>query len=421
LNLGDFIMANGQITMLSVKTADSIAERKRVFFRPSTSSDVIKVGHLVCYNSDLAADYKERTVNPATAQLGGSGATTYAEGAQTYNARFTVVEKPSSSTNTRHFAGIVAALGPLAGTDGDEIEIVPLKEGVVVPVWTNANCAINTTVLGVANNSYIAQVSTQDGDPLAIGVVVETVDRSNTNGLVWCRLYGNLGIGLEGGFLQPTRALATGDAAGLRLDVSNLFTSSGATGPRTYGIYVTGSRDSDYALDTAGCDDAGIRVSISNYAENGSVYNFRGINVCATNRGGGIVGELDNIISVSTKTDGGSETTVIGLKVDNEHLDNANPTELGGVDIALCREGGTATTEYGLQLRTRGTINSAINSAIRVSKDATDHGFVNLFTIEADGVDYSALAADITWDSGDVKIPIVLGTTTYYLVAWAGS
>ena len=70
-----------------------------------------------------------------------------------------------------------------------------------------------------------------------------------------------------------------------------------------------------------------------------------------------------------------------------------------------------------MQLRTRGTINTAVDTAIRISKDATDHGFINLFNIETDAVDVIAASGDITFTSSDKLIPIVFNGTTYYLVA----
>jgi len=173
-------MLNSQVGVFNLGAPDPIAERKKVWFRPSSSTDTVRVGDLVCYNSDLAADWKERTTNRSPG--GALDATTYAEGNQTYNARLFVVEKPASA-NLDAFAGVVAELGPEAGEDGDLIEIWIPKEGAVVPVMCDMACTINSTVIGVVNAKYEGSVGGR-----AIGVAAETVDRSSTDGLVWMRM-----------------------------------------------------------------------------------------------------------------------------------------------------------------------------------------------------------------------------------------
>ena len=80
------------------------------------------------------------------------------------------------------FAGIVKSLGPKAGADGDMIEIFTPVEGAVVPVWTDIECTVNQTLIGLrdseADASYPQYAKT-------IGVARETKDRSGTAGLVW--------------------------------------------------------------------------------------------------------------------------------------------------------------------------------------------------------------------------------------------
>ena len=53
-----------KITSMSSGAIDPIAQSKRVFFRPDSDTDTIRVGQLVCYNSDIEGDHKERTVDP---------------------------------------------------------------------------------------------------------------------------------------------------------------------------------------------------------------------------------------------------------------------------------------------------------------------------------------------------------------------
>jgi hypothetical protein len=402
-----------KISRWSVGVEDPIAARKRVVFRPATASNTIKVGQAVCYNSDIAADVDEKTSNPVNDHLGGEG-TTYAEGVQSYTGRMLIVEQPASG-NLQDFAGIVAALGPEAGADGDTIEIY-VPNGAMVPVWTNANCTRGSTILGPASGSYIMQVSTSDGDPAGNAIAQETVDRSSTNGLVWAKVY-QAGVTFTGlnAYFAPTRAVTTGDASGVRLVLDNLYTGAGTGGPRTWGLYITGDKESG-VITVAGADDAALRISVNNYVANAEIFNWRGINVVASNRDGGIVGELDNVISVSAKS-GSTNAKIWGLNVDAQSLSADTADEMIGLDVSYNREGGVSTEEAGIRIRTRGTINTAVNTAIRVSKDATDHGFINLFNIETDAVDVIAASGDITFTSADKLIPIVFNGTTYYLVA----
>lgn len=405
-------MSFGKIATWSTVTADPVAEEKKVVFRPSTASDTVRIGDLVCYNADLAADWQERTSNPITGTFGASGnETTYAEGAQTYNARFLVVEKPASA-NLRHFAGVVVALGQLAGADGDLLTIVPLKAGAIVPVYTDASCTIDVTVLGVQDGSYLASQVTGDGDPLGIGVAIETVDRSDTNGLVWVRLFGDIGVGYNNAFFAPTN-YRNGRYYGFYISGDNFF--DGAAGAQEYLLGLDGDKETASSGDSYG---GIIKVSGSNYAANDSNYKFYGINCGVSNREDGTLGHIyGGNFSISLKGSSGNITTGIALTVDAQDLTTGTKSYFGGMDVAINREGTAATEEFGIRIRTRGTINTAMNTVFRIDKDATDHGFINLFNIESDAVDYAACTGDVTVDSNDKVIPIVLGGSTFYLIA----
>jgi len=172
-------MSFGQVANWGIKTVDTSAETKKVVWRPATAATSVLVGQPVCYNSDLAADVNEKTTNRLSSDFGGSGATSYAEGSQTYNARFLIVEEPLTA-NLHAFAGIVKDLGPLRGADGDTIEVYVPVEGAVVPVYCAQDCVLDRTIMGIQNSE--ADVNFP-GRP--IGVARETIDRSGTDGLVW--------------------------------------------------------------------------------------------------------------------------------------------------------------------------------------------------------------------------------------------
>lgn len=175
------------IQNMGVGAYDKFAETKRVFFRPSTSTDRVKVGDSVCYNWDISADHKERTVHPATGDLNSAGITAYAEGNQSYTGRLFIVEKPDSE-NLQNYAGVVKSLGPEAGGDGDMIEIF-VPNGAIVPVRAGIYCYKGVTVLAVQDGSYSLETPVYGTESAVVAIAMETIDRT-TDGLVWARLLG---------------------------------------------------------------------------------------------------------------------------------------------------------------------------------------------------------------------------------------
>jgi len=384
---------------------------KRVYFRPDTPGDTIRVGDCVCYNSDLAADHKERTSAPHSSHLGGSGATSYAEGSQTYTARLFVVEKPADA-NLEHFAGIVKSLGPKIGADGDLIEIFQLTEGAVVPVYCSANCTLNVTVLGVEAGAYAAGLVTGGDDPLGIGVAVETVNRSSDNGLVWMRMYAAPGVGRNSAFFAPSN-YRNGRCYGFYISGDDFF--GGAAGAQEYLVHIQGDKTTASTGDAYG----GLMYLQANVdAVNDSNYIFRGLNVSVDLEDSADLGSIYGAnLSISLKANTAGIGNAIACQIDAQDLSSGAKDVFGGLDVAINREGTAATEEFGMRLRTRGTINTAMNTVFRIDKGATDHGFVNLFNIESDAVDYAALSGDVTFSSSGKKIPIVLGGSTFYMVA----
>ena len=400
----------GEVGMRSVVTVDTLVVKKRVSFRPATAADTVRVGDLVCYNSDLAADWRERTTNPITGDFGSGGETTYAEGAQTYNARFLVVEKPADA-NLEHFAGVVVALGPQGGRDGDELDIVPLIQGAIVPVYTDVNCTINTTVLGVADGSYVAELNTGDDDPLAIGVAIETIDRSNTNGLVWMRMFGAPGIGRNSMFIAPSNS-RSGRSYGVYISGDDFF--KGTAGAQEYLVHIQGDKS---VAATGDCYGGLLFIQGNITGVNASNYIFRGLNLSVDLENGADLGSLFGAnISISLKGNTLGIGNAIACQMDAQDLSSGAKDVFGGLDIAINREGLAATEEFGMRLRTRGTINTAMNTVFRIDKDATDHGFVNLLNIETDAVDVISASGDLTFTTSDILIPIVFNGNTYYIV-----
>ena len=218
--------------------------------------------------------------------------------------------------------------------------------------------------------------------------------------------------------MAPVRASSTGYAYGINVDGDGFFTGGAAS--KSYLMQLAGDREAGNAA-TGDSNDALLKLSGSNYAANDANFILRGLNCAMSNRSGGVLGHMyGGNISISLKSGSGNISNAIALALDAQDLTAGTKAEFGGLDVAINREGTAATTEYGMQLRTRGTINTAINTAIRISKDATDHGFVNLFNIETDAVDFVACTGDVTVTNADKAIPIVLNGTTYYLIAVDG-
>ena len=400
-----------RIQNMGVGAYDVGCRTKRVFFRPATPTDTVRVGDAICYNSDIVGDHKERTSAPS--HLGSGSFTTYAEGVQSYTGRLFIAEKPTEGANLVHLVGIVKSLGEKAGADGDFIEVFQLTEGAIVPVYTDANCVINQTVLGVADGAYTLSQDTGDGDPLGIGVAVETIDRS-TPGLCWMRMYAAPGIGGNSMFIAPSN-FRNGRCYGVTISGDNFF--GGAAGAQEYLVQIEGSKT------VAGTGDnyqGFLFIKGNNDAANDSNCSFRGLNCSINNRENGTMGLITNTISLSLKQSSGNVTTAIALQIDAQDLTSGTKTTFGGLDVAINREGAAATEEFGIRIRTRGTINTAMNTVFRIDKDATDHGFVNLFNIEADAVDYVAAQGDVTVTTADKAIPIRLAGVLFYLIAVDG-
>ena len=135
---------------------------KHVYY---TGSDTLKPGYALCYDRDtITAENAAGTALVATASSYG---------------RHSWVEKPASG-NLHNFAGIV---GPgqqmMAGPCW--VEIIQPLPGLVIDVFSDISCTANTTWLTIQPASYYIGGA---GEGLIIGIALQTVDRSSTNGLV---------------------------------------------------------------------------------------------------------------------------------------------------------------------------------------------------------------------------------------------
>lgn len=162
------------VTPIRHGSADQV-ELKEVLY---TGSDALQRGYLVCYDRDNST---------ATNAAG----TALAATAESF-ARVFYVEKPAAG-NVQWFAGVVAQAYP-AQTGGQHI-LIEVPTGKVTQVYTSASCTINTTLLSVTPGSYAAGAGTGP----VIGMALQTVDRSSTNGVVQAKLDGVRGFGTDYG------------------------------------------------------------------------------------------------------------------------------------------------------------------------------------------------------------------------------
>jgi len=381
---------------------NSNARRKRVYYE---GTDTIYEGMALCYNQDTTNNILGWDKGNAV-----KGSTT-AEGYQN-EGKFLRVERPATA-NMMFFAGVVAGTDE-AGNAGPRWLDIYVPNGAIVPVRTNANCVIGQAV-GLSNASYVLQPSMGDDDPAAVAILMETVDRSGTTGLSLAKLCPTgQAVFATSAFFAPVRYGVSGYAYGLNVDGTALLTGTAAS--KSYVVNISGDRES--AAATGDSNDAMLKVSGSNYGACDTNFIFRGINVAMSNRSGGTLGRLDNNISISLKQ-GSTTAYAVALSVDAQDLAATAKTEFGGLDVAINREGQAATLEYGIQIRTRGTINSAMTQAIYIRKDATDHGFAALLGVDAAASvgGYASTGDAPALATGDIMIPVVIEGTTYYLVA----
>jgi len=373
-----------KIVSMSSGAIDPIAQTKRVFFRPDTdTTSILKVGHAVCYNSDIVGDHKERAgvVRPPTDEhLGGAG-TAYAEGAQTYTGRLFIVERPTTE-NQQAFAGIVKCLGPKAGADGDMIEIF-VPNGAVVPVWTDCDCEINQTILALEDDNYVLTTS---GWGRPIGVAMEDVDRSSIPGLCWAKI---------------------SDTQFIRQGTDNT--------PLT----VANEEDTCVMLNR-------IYVESAQTAGSFNLVDFQGILNGTGGFGGGMVkfrAELNAVasdtcqcLSAGLTIDASGVTTIAGFTYCNSaihagigtsgepNLTNANLSCFSATYYAD-EDGGAPAYVHVLHIHAGASVPAPV--------------FDGLFRVfnAGDISDYAG-ANGIAAAAGDIMIPVVIGTTTYYLVAF---
>lgn len=204
---------------------------------------------------------------------------------------------------------------------------------------------------------------------------------------------------------------------GLILSGNTFFTGGAATKSRIFGL--TATRPSGSAA-TGDSNDAGVFVSMSNYAANDTNFIWRGLNVTTTNRSGGTLGTIDNNIAASSKS-GSTTPNLRALSVTAENYGTC-ATEFGGIDILLKNEGAAATTEYGLRIRNENnSIAGPVADAIRITETGANTGFTNVFYFTATAGCVATKTGTYTGSGNGCRLTIDIGGTTYYINGFTAS
>jgi len=253
--------------------------------------------------------------------------------------------------------------------------------------------AATTTTYGIdlnAATSSTADIRLQNG---------ETIDNA-TNGTI--ALTGKASV-------VPTRSgVVTATENLVYIDADEKLTGAlavGEDGGRTYVLKIDASRPDGSRIATgAGADDAGIRVSVTNYnTTSQDNYWLRGINVAATNRDAGMLGNLiGGHISVQQKANSPVATNLIALTLKVE-ADSANtaPTNVIGLDVEydMVAPTGVPTISAGVRVLNNSDIAIAASDPLAgfmVDNGATDRDWQYGLYIDDDTI----TTADIRLSSG---------------------
>ena len=214
---------------------------------------------------------------------------------------------------------------------------------------------------------------------------------------------------------------ATGDAYGYGLKVDSDAFFRGTAAQKSYLVSISGNRESGYVA-TGDSNDAYLKIGGSNYAANDTNFILRGINVGITNRSGGTMGRLENLLSVQGKS-GGTVGTMLGATIKSENYGTVSD-EFGGLDLIVTNEAAVATLEYGLRIRNvNNSIAGDVTSAILITKSGANTGFTNLLTLLDDGHPASLTNGsdlnDISATANAGWIKVVVGSTTRYIALYA--
>jgi hypothetical protein len=170
-------------------------------------------------------------------------------------------------------------------------------------------------------------------------------------------------------------------AYGIKFAPDDTFFTGGAA-QKSYLVYI-GSDRPEGSEASGDSNDALLRMSGNNYAENDASFIFRGINASMNNRNGGVLGRLDHNLSVQGKV-GGTVGALLGLMITSENYGTVSDL-FGGIDVLLKNEAAVATTEFGVRIRNENnSIAGTVNSAILITDTGANTGWTSLIKQSGD-------------------------------------
>ncbi len=229
-----------------------------------------------------------------------------------------------------------------------------------------------------------------------------SINQIDPNSVTSADLFRSDGLSFQysGTWKSTATARPTGDYAYFHeIDVDEFMT--GGAAQKTYMFGISGERP-DGSAATGDSNDAIIKMSYSNYAQNDSNFIMRGMNSAITNRPLGELGMLEGAAYGAQNKGTGIAPIIRGMTIRAENY-GTNADEFGVLDINSSDEVGAATLRYALRLRnTDASGVAAMGSALLVSSSATN-GFDNVITVQnkADTfVDFDDATGNVAGESG---------------------
>jgi hypothetical protein len=358
---------------------ESQARRKRVYYE---GTDTIYEGMALCYNYDttsniLGFDPEDEVVSSTTA-----------EGYQN-EGKFLRVEEPATA-NLAFFAGVVAG-GSYAGLTGPRWIDIYIPNGAIVPVRSELSTTVGVTAFHIQNGEYELGAT---GRPVAIAM--ETVNRSDTNGICLAKLDPSMFVYLQGAsaiaksasgsasLIHTTHAHVTGYSVGLTVNT----TSTGAIAATGGANSVTG-----YLL------MSGSLTATTGYT--------RAI-LAQLNLTGTIDGSNQHLTGLMAQVHGSPTFTEC--------------SKVAGIMVDLSLGVTPTSGDYnGIMISNNGANQTEVDNAIEIYGN---YGINRLFSFQScDGITANFISnggtGDTTLTTGDdwKKIKIKIGSTDYYLIA----
>ena len=198
----------------------------RVYY---TESSTIYEGMPVCYEFDATTNWFGGSVSNGEV----TASTTTAEGSQN-EGKYIRVEDPDND-NIQAFAGVVKDGGWVGKTGPRAIDIY-VPNGAIVPVRTDLACTVGRTILSVESASQELTVPLAATTARPVAIAEETVDRSSTSGITLARLDPNLFLYQFG----DGSSLISDDDATAACTVNSINLNFAGTGGPKRGLYAVG-------------------------------------------------------------------------------------------------------------------------------------------------------------------------------------